>query len=692
MTTTSRPWLMLGALGLLTAAGPAAAVDTSEWKCETCPAPDGAAGSVEVGAAYVSSASQRFGDETGLARKGAYLVLGGELRWRGVDDQWLDARASDLGDDARALQIDGGRGGRYALRLSYRETPRSFADGAVTPFQGVGGTNLGLPAGYPAGNTATMPLASTLEGVRIGYQRSRLAVDATVPAGANWNVSASLVHQTREGTQPLSAGFFSSAEQLVAPLSQESDDLEVAANYLGREFQARLAYQYSVFHDRNTALTWSDPFSSGTLGATQGQLALAPDNEVHQIKASLGWRISPTLRASADLASGRMTQDQGYLASTLNPTLLVPGLPATSLHGVVDTVDAALRLSANPLPGLSMAASVTHDERNNHTPSLAYPSVSTDLFLGPNYSNQPYGFKQDKVRLSAEGHAAASARLGLGLDYDHVERTLQEASSSHETTVWARVAGRVSESLGVSLKLSHGDRRVGSYETVAAITPAENPLLTRFNMANRLRDQISARSDINLGDSIAIGIDYSYAHDDYPDTLIGLKTGRVSGLGADFSWAISADSRLTIYGHSDWTRSAQAGSQAYAVPDWIASTKGSADLFGIGVTQVVIKDKLDIGVDVVGMRSRNDIAVDNGVPAAGFPSQTTALDSFKLRATWRINAKMDLTTSYWYEHYGSADWQLQGLNPATVPNYLALGVQPPRYDVSVLRMALRYRF
>ena len=73
------PLFLLGALGVLSAAGTAAAqaVDTSAWKCSACPFPKGTSGMVEAGLGGVSDGSARFGDYTGLQREGAHLVLGG---------------------------------------------------------------------------------------------------------------------------------------------------------------------------------------------------------------------------------------------------------------------------------------------------------------------------------------------------------------------------------------------------------------------------------------------------------------------------------------------------------------------------------------------------------------------------------------------------------------------------------------
>src|SRR5262249_20589441 len=147
-----------------------------------------------------------------------------------------------------------------------------------------------------------------------------------------------------------------------------------------------------VFHNGDDSLTWQNPFTPLVPGATTGQLALAPDNEFHEIFATVGYQVTPIVRASGELHIGRMSQNQGFLPPTLNPTLIVGDLPATSLDGEVDTVDATVRLTATPMDRLRLAASLIYNDHDNKTRSLEYPQVSTDMYLSAPQANRPYSF------------------------------------------------------------------------------------------------------------------------------------------------------------------------------------------------------------------------------------------------------------------------------------------------------------
>jgi MtrB/PioB family decaheme-associated outer membrane protein len=690
------PLFLLGALGLLSVAGTAAAqVDTSAWKCSTCPFPKGTSGTIEAGVGVVSDASAKFGDYTGLQREGAHLVLAGTLSQRGDSGYYADLTATDLGLDSRSLTSRSGREGLYTLRLGYAEIPRHLTDSAVTPFLGSGSGVLTLPAGFPAASTVAMPLASTLQPVDLGYKRSRFDVGAGWIAGQEWTYRINLQHVVRDGTQGMAGSFFSSASHLAAPVDHVTDQFEVAASYVSRRLQATLAYQLSLFRNGQDSLTWANPFTPVIAGSGSGQLALAPDNQFHQITGSAGYEINPKIRASADFAVGRMTQDAAYLAPTLNPNLPVTlaNLPVSSLDGRIDTFSGSVRLTTAATDRLRVNASYIRDVRDNRTARLSYPAVSTDMFVGAvPRSNQPFSFWRDRFKLNADYRAPGNLKASAGAETDYQERTYQEVVSTRETTLWARVGLQPRDDLSLAFKLAHSQRDPSTYGVSTWIDSPQNPLLRKYNLAERQRDTAGLRADYSVNEKLSLGIGVDFANDDYGQSAIGLTEGRSLNVGADASLAVSEQTRVHLFVQSERIRSRQAGSQAFAAPDWTARNKDRFHMLGLGLKHTAIADKLDVGADLTFTRSNSDITVDTGVGGPPFPTATTSLDSLKLYATYKLNDKLSLTGSFWYEDYDSKDWRLDGVLPNTVSDLLAFGEQPPRYRVSVVRLALRYRF
>ncbi len=119
--------------------------------------------------------------------------------------------------------------------------------------------------------------------------------------------------------------------------------------YATKQLQATVSYLFSSFRNDDTGLTWSNPFFPVVPGATTGQLGLAPDNQFQQIRGTAGYDITPTIRVTGEMAYGRMTQNDGFLAPTVNTILAptVPPLPANSLDGKIDTFTANVKMTAD---------------------------------------------------------------------------------------------------------------------------------------------------------------------------------------------------------------------------------------------------------------------------------------------------------------------------------------------------------
>jgi len=686
----------LAALGVLSAAATAwAQVDTSQWKCTSCPYPKGTAGSVDVGVGDVTDSSQKFGDYTGLNKKGAFAVLGGNASRRGDDGYYADLTAEDLGLDNRRLYGRAGREGLYTLRIGYQEIPRFLTEGAATPFLGSGGSTLTLPAGFPAVDTPSMPLSSTLHPIDVGFKYKRFDLGGTMFGERGWSAYVNLRHDERDGTRPTSGSFFSTASQFAAPVSEKTDQAEFGLAYSMGRLQATASYNLSLFHNDNHSVTWSNPFFPVTAGATTGQLALAPDNQFQQLRGTAGYDITPTIRLSGDLAFGRMTQDDTFLPATVNTILgpTVPALPSPNLGGRVDTYNGGLKLTAAPLQGLRLTASYDHDRRDNRTPVRSFPVVSTDITLQPNpRSNTPFSYTLDRFRLLGDysGSLPAHMHLSGGAEQERRDRSYQEVVNTRETTLWGKVAAQPLDNLNLSLKLAHSWRDNSVYGVAFWFYP-ENPQLRKFNLADRLRDSAEVRVDYVVNEKVSLGVTADYANDDYNHSPVGLTSARTANLAGELAVVFDEKTSGRAFVQSQIIRSQQNGSQAFAGPDWTGKVRDQFDVLGFGVKHVA-SEKLDIGADLTITHARSETTVDNGIGSPPFPTATSKLDRFSIYGLYKLKDNMSIVGSYAYEHYDSDDWRLDGIAPATVPNLLTFGNQSPRYNVSVLRVALRYKF
>lgn len=689
------PLFLLATLGVLASSiSPGfAASDPATWKCETCPYPKGGSGAFEVGVGVVSGDSAKFGDYTGLQKKGGVALIGGSASYRGAGGYFADLEAADLGLDSRSLSTRSGQEGLYALQIDYAGLPRHFTRDALTPYLGVGSNVLTLPAGYPAAGTGAMPLAGTLQPVDIGLKRERFDLAGTLLAGPSWSWRVSMRRDAREGLRATTGSFFSSAEQLVAPVDQVTNEFEVAGAYNGSGLQASLAYQLSQFRNNVPSLTWSNPFVPVVPGQTRAQLAMAPDNRLEQVSGSAGYALSPTMRLVGDFAVGRLTQDGAYLAPSLNPAFAATPEPAASLAGHIDTFDGSVRLTAAPLDGLRVNASYARNLRDNRSAVRSYPMVVGDLYLDPTLrNNTPFRVIQDRVKLSADYRGPGTLKLSAGVEGDQRQRRYQEVVQTRETTVWGRVGMRPLDELSLAVKLSHGERERSDYGVATWFGAADNPLLRKFNLASRRRDGIGLRADVAFSETLSLGFGGDYADDVYGESQVGLRQGRSASLGADLSWSPTARTQLTAYAQSESILSRQGGSESGRAADWNADSRDRFDVLGLTLKHAVIENRFDIGAEVSVSRSQGAILVTSAAGASPYPFAKTSVDTAKLFAAYKLREGVSLNGSWWYVSCNAQDWRLDGVLPATVQNLLSFGLQPQQYHNSVLRLSLRYAF
>jgi MtrB/PioB family decaheme-associated outer membrane protein len=670
----------------------ASAVDTSRWVCKYCTFEEDASFAPTLGAGYVSDDSAKFGEYTGLNEQGAYAVAGADGRYRGKEGRWFDLSAADLGLSSRTVDAEGGTQGRYELHLNYWQLQHAISDTADTPFIGSGTTSLGLPSSWvPAGVTSAMTaLEGSLHGVGLETERRRFDLGGSMTPVQHWSFAVNVRHEQKSGTRGTGGTFVFNDAQLPLPVDYRTDQIDAAAAYHAAGFQARIAYYGSIFDNDDKALLWENPYLPLASGGTTGQLALAPANQFHQLLLATGYQISARTRVTADVAAGRMTQDDAFLPYTVNASLASQPLPRRSLDGRVDTLTGALKLNTTPSDKLRINASLTYNDRNNRTPTTVYEWVSTDTGAAQPRVNLPYSVSRTVASLDGAYALASGIRLYAGCKFDEHERDLQEVVHTRDESCWGKASVSATDFADLSLAWTHAQRTSSGYDPNPDAVALQNPLMRLYNLANRDRDEVKLRIDLAPAERFQIGLDGSAAWDTYYESVIGLRDARSWAAAVDCAWTLSAKLSATCYLSREQLESRQANAEQLApAPLWFGNSTDTIDTASLGL-EYRAHDKLAFGLDCTYARSTGEVAIRSA--AVGFPDLTTRLTSARLHADFSPRARLTLRLSYWYEKYLSEDWALDGVTPSTVGNVLAFGQASPNYRVNVIMLSSRYQF
>ena len=675
--------------------------------CEDCPDYSGWSGWVEAGVGYQSDDSYHFGRYNGLVDSGGVINAGSDVRYRGDDGSFLDVIVTDLGLDSRNAIVAGGKQGKYGIAVEYDQIPNYREQDARSPFRDQGGGLLELPAGWvPGPTTGTMPsLATDLADTPLKTERDRLGVKFSLVPGKEWEVIGFYRQEKKDGTKDVGATFgYSQTSILPVNFSYTTDDFGLSLGYHGSRLQYKLAYTGSFFKNEEDAVTWENPFTHAA-GQEYGRTAEAPDNQSHRISANLGYQLTDHTRLGAQLAFGRVTQDDAFLPYTINPVIVTPGLPASNLDGKVDTTLAKFNISSRPASRLRLDASYTYSDRDNTSSVNHYNYVITDLALAidPNTGapvtrqNLPYSFKQNLLRAKFSYLLPKDADLSGGFDYDQMDYTYQQVETTKDKTVWAKLKLNPLETVEGSLKYSYSTRDASTFVPLSnQIPPIGNPvfpnhpLMQPFELADRNRNKLEFDVSYNPRQNLSLNLGVEYANDEYPDMVLGLTEAEHWTITPSLSYTFSETLSGSAYYTYEKFSSDQTGLEWIPVPpisnEWMESDSDLTQTFGLSIDWKAIPDKLDLGASLVYSTFTGKIQYAN---AADLPELSSDLFAIGLHGNYKLKENLSLRAAIWYENYEEDDWA-KNASVNFLPTVLSLGVPPQNADTFLIYLSARY--
>jgi MtrB/PioB family decaheme-associated outer membrane protein len=667
--------------------------DTESWECSQCPDVSGTEGDVTVGVGYVSEESAYFGRYTGLDDDGLYFLGGVRARYRSEDEKYLDLEASNLGLDSRSLGLRGGERGRYRAHLNYDQIPGFVAENARTVFRGVGSTQLTLPADWERANaTGDMGrLNDSLTEISLDTRRDRLGVGVEFWRGRAWDYGIDYRRTEQDGFKIQGGSFLTTASLLPVKVDRVTDQIDARIAYREQNWHAAASYHVSLFDNKADAVTWDNPFS---LGGEQGRMAQEPDNRFHQLTLSGGWRPTSRLNTSGRLSIGRMEQDDTFLAPTINPNLVTPGLPRSDLDGRVNTLTGNLRAVYAAGSRLTVTGEGFYDDRDNRTSRDEFVQVGTDTFVGAARINRPYSFERLGGRLIADFRASDKVRLSAGGRAEQVERTFQEVDKTETTAGWGEIRSTPTDRVDLTLRLTREERRLDDdYTALPDVIPEENPLLRKFHLASRDRDQVRADISYMVSDRVSLGLSGDYAKDDYDRSRVGLIDARDAAYTVDISATPRDNLTVSAFYGRERIESTLASSAAFGFPDWTADQRDTIDSFGLTLeARDVGREGFDAGIDYGYSSGKGRITMRTGAPVEPLPDLESRLNTVKLYGRYRVNERLSVRVDYLYERFRSKDFTLDDVAPDTIPSVLTLGEESPNYSAHFIGTSLNYRF
>lgn len=647
-----------------------------EGLCYLCPDTDAEQGHIQVGVAQVNGVDPWRGSQLPWTDDGGSPQLEVDYATEDANSGYLEAGVRVDSGSLYGWEVETGKKNSWVFDLSSRHYEIRHDAGARTPYAGIGGSNLTLPAGWVFGaNTNQMTNLDALSGpVTLGREHTDTGVGVAYSVAPQWRLTARLSERKSEGLATHGGVIGTNHNNgrsviLPAPVDHTTRNFEFGAEYSGARNQLSLALLFSEFDNDHQRLRWDNPYSNAGL-VPQGSMGLAPDNRFAQFELQGAHSFSQASRLSYNLAFGSYTQDQEFEPYTIRPGLVGGVLPRSSLDGRVDSWIAGVRFAHDFDNRVSLNLKYRFRKLENKTPSSTYNYVIADFAQSAvPRTNLTYDFTKNEIGAELAYPLLPSLRLQAGADLSRTDRTNQEVEQTDEAGLWGKVNWAASQDLDLSLRGEISRRRADEYGVVAEIVPPENPLMRKYTLANLDRVALTATANQQLTDKLSLGLRAHYAETDYPDTGIGLTATDESSLTADLAYMPESSWSATLFTGYDRYDSKQLGSAAYAQPDWSADIEDSAFSVGGRIDWQPDGGRFEHSLEVTRIMGKGDISVQG----AAYPETRATATRGVYRGKYQYTENLSAVLELWYERYDEQDWAVENVAADSVTRVLSLG-------------------
>jgi hypothetical protein len=251
---------------------------------------------------------------------------------------------------------------------------------------------------------------------------------------------------------------------------------------------------------------------------------------------------------------------------------------------------------------------------------------------------------------------------------------------------------------------------------------AENPLMRRYHVADRDRDQIRSSASWQPTEKLSFDGEADFYQDDFRDTSLGLQDAK--GWTASLDTAYSVNRKLSLgmfYTREDqrahqtgWNYVGNAAPAAGTITGgcfttvaaknannkidpcnaWTGDSKDTADTYGFSLHRNdLMNGKLALDGSIDASQAETDMAVVGGnyatvpgttnlvyIPATDLPTVDNDRLTFRLNAQYAFSPTTTLRAFYLYEHLDSVDYAFDATQVGTMVPWMPTYELAPNYS------------
>lgn len=662
--------------------------------------------------------------------------------------------AKDIGQNDQSYQLRLGQAGVYDLIFGYNQIPHLASTSGKTLFDTSNPASLTVPDAVQSALQAdTAPWTASNNTINSNVRRIELKTErdiARVVYGYKpdpaWDFRVGYTHEDKHGTQALgtvmnNAFFGGGAIEVPAPVNYTTQTIDASAQYMGKygdnkRYNISFAYAGSIFDDHNRSVAYENPFRltppnpvpAGDNTANLGRSGLPPDNYANRYSLTGGIDLPFDSRYMGTVTFNQMRQNQKFIPETINPTIATTPLPATSLHGKVDTLLINNVVNTNFTDNLSSTLRYRYYDVNNNTPELLFNSyvVGDGALTTEDIRSLSMGYTRQNASADLTWRALDWLTLGAGYAWENYDRTRRDVDVTNEHSGKLSLDANPFDWMHLRASYLLAYRRYNNYDALAYVgIPAypgpppgagftQSSLMRKLDMANRDRQKVQASLELTTPiDGLVVTPSGSWERNEYSD---GSTSGGSLGLKQDTTWTAGLEvayapmtelSLMAGYLHEDMNR-ALVNSDVFTCGgvaptpacDWGSRLHDIVDTIYAGANYQIIPDSLTLRVSysfsqAIGQTATYPLGSAGITSSPQYPDVKNTTHALSVRLRYKMDEDTvhklgwvgDVTTTlgYTFAYNKMNNWQINDITPymvntdAGANKSLFLGFLNPNY-------------
>jgi MtrB/PioB family decaheme-associated outer membrane protein len=665
-------------------------VDLEDFECEDCPEILPWDWTLIPSLGYLDNPAPRFERYSGID-DGAQLFLNGWTSLKQEDGFYWNTNFHGLGLDSGGLTTELGRQSEYRLSFTANQLAVVQDDYLSSPFN-VSGNQLTLPATWARTNNSFVPSNNSL------FRSLELGTDwQTIGLSFEWQNESNLSYEldyrqlNKEGQREYSVGQMLNATYIPMPVNNDTEDLTATVSWFDDHWYVSASGFVSRFDNDISGVVVDYPFIPLTTGSEQIQFAGAPQNVYSRYALDLRYRYASRSQFKVRYSAGSLEQDEPLLGYSLN-SLFQSALPTDNLNAEVTTSDLSVQWLHQLGPDLRVQVKYRDRERDNETLMYEWDKVVTDLYVAGTVMNLPYDYSSEALSVGASLKLAMGHRLNLTFSSSDRERTLQKVSENSEEGYEFTYHGRF-DNLSLNFLVEQFDRDSSEKSLVDYLGVTENPLLSRFNVADRVQNRYRIQGTYALNDRINLAFNTSTNEQEYRDTQIGLTENIQDSMGVDLSWQLDDTTQVGFYYQAEQLSTGLLGSQAVSTSDWFADSEDEVDSYGFHIAMTELNEtEMSLRFSLNQSDATSNLIMNQVAAVRNLPEINSDWSQATIELNYPVDEQLTWIFKYHFEDFSSSDYALEGILPADSLRILTMGGLSEQHQVNYLQVSVLYSF